>query len=126
MTDLGKSTYEGEKDIAVQKDLYAAVMEALTEIIRSLNPNYSSNIDIQKGQGLTVERKSKNLTVADVIEVQKKPSPEPIPTEQPKEPAIKTLYGGGISLICHSRKMKMDECSKMLSCQKHIHKGQQA
>jgi hypothetical protein len=97
MTDLGKSTYEGEKDIAVQKDLYAAVMEALTEIIRSLNPNFNSNIDIQKGQGLTVERKSKNLTVADVIEVQKKPSPEPIPTEQPKEPAIKTLYGGGVN-----------------------------
>jgi hypothetical protein len=95
MTDLGKSTYEGEKDIAVQKDLYAAVMEALTEIIRSLNPNYSSNIDIQKGQGLTVERKSKNLTVSDVLEVQKKP--EPIPTEQPKEPAIKTLYGGGVN-----------------------------
>jgi hypothetical protein len=95
MADLGKSTYEGEKDIAVQKDLYAAVMEALTEIIRSINPNFNPLINIQKGQGLTVERKPKGQEIADVLEIAKKPIPEPVSQEVKKEPSIQTLYGGG-------------------------------
>jgi hypothetical protein len=90
MAELGKSGYEGEKDIAAQKEIYAAFLELMMEILKTI-PGFNPRIDIQKGQGLTIERKAPGQAVEDVIEVEQKPILEAIA----KKPEIQTLYGVG-------------------------------
>jgi hypothetical protein len=92
--DLGKSSYEGEKDIAAQKEIYAAFLALMMEIVKTI-PGFSPRIDIQKGQGLTIERKAPGQAIEDVIEVEQKPVPEAIQNEPAKKPGIETLYGVG-------------------------------
>jgi hypothetical protein len=94
MADLGKSGYEGEKDIAAQKEIYAAFLELMTEILKTI-PGFSPRIDIQKGQGLTIERKAPGQAVEDMVEVEQKPLPEAVQNEPAKKPGIETLYGVG-------------------------------
>jgi hypothetical protein len=89
--DLGKSSYEGEKDIAAQKEIYAAFLALMMELVKAI-PGFNPRIDIQKGQGLTIERKAPGQ---DVVEVEQKPIPEAIQNEPAKKPGIETLYGGG-------------------------------
>jgi hypothetical protein len=92
--ELGKSGYEGEKDIAAQKEIYAAFLELMMELVRAI-PGFSPRIDIQKGQGLTIERKALGQAIEDVVEVEQKPIPEAIQNEPAKKPGIETLYGVG-------------------------------
>jgi hypothetical protein len=92
--ELGKSGYEGEKDIAAQKEIYAAFLELMMELIKAI-PGFNPRIDIQKGQGLTIERKAPGQAIEDVIEVEQKPIPESIQKEPAKKPGIETLYGVG-------------------------------
>jgi hypothetical protein len=90
MAELGRSGYEGEKDIAAQKEIYAAFLELMMELIKAI-PGFNPRIDIQKGQGLTIERKAPGQAVEDVIEVEQKPILEAVA----KKPGIQTLYGVG-------------------------------
>jgi hypothetical protein len=92
--DLGKSSYEGEKDIAAQKEIYAAFLALMMELVKAI-PGFNPRIDIQKGQGLTIERKAPGQVIEDVVEVEQKPIPEAIQNEPAKKPGIETLYGGG-------------------------------
>jgi hypothetical protein len=92
--ELGKSGYEGEKDIAVQKEIYAAFLELMMELLKAI-PGFNPRIDIEKGQGLTIERKPKGQAIDGVVEVEQKPLPEIIQNEPAKKPGIETLYGGG-------------------------------
>jgi hypothetical protein len=92
--DLGKSSYEGEKDIAAQKEIYAAFLELMMEVLKTI-PGFNPRIDIQKSQGLTIERKPPGQAIEDVIEVEQKPIPESIQNEPAKKPGIETLYGVG-------------------------------
>jgi hypothetical protein len=94
MADLGKSGYEGEKDIAAQKEIYAAFLELMMEILKTI-PGFSPRIDIQKGQGLTIERKAPGQAVEDMVEVEQKPLPGAVQNEPAKKPGIETLYGVG-------------------------------
>jgi hypothetical protein len=66
--DLGKSSYEGEKDIAAQKEIYAAFLALMMEIVKTI-PGFSPRIDIQKGQGLTIERNAPGQAIEDMVEV---------------------------------------------------------
>jgi hypothetical protein len=88
--ELGKSGYEGEKDIAAQKEIYAAFLELMAEILKTV-PGFNPRIDIQKGQGLTIERKAPGQAVEDMVEVEQKPLPGAVA----KKPGIQTLYGVG-------------------------------
>jgi hypothetical protein len=92
--DLGKSSYEGEKDIAAQKEIYAAFLALMMEIVKTI-PGFSPRIDIQKGQGLTIERKAPGQAIEDVVEVEQKPLPGAVQNEPAKKPGIETLYGVG-------------------------------
>jgi hypothetical protein len=92
--DLGKSSYEGEKDIAAQKEIYAAFLALMMEVLKTI-PGFNPRIDIQKSQGLTIERKPPGQAIEDVIEVEQKPIPESIQNEPAKKPGIETLYGVG-------------------------------
>jgi hypothetical protein len=93
-SQIGKSVYEGEKDIAAQKEIYAAFLALMTELLKTI-PGFSPRIDIQKGQGLTIERKPPGQAIEDVVEVEQKPLPQAIQNEPAKKPGIETLYGGG-------------------------------
>lgn len=92
--EIGKSGYEGEKDIAAQKEIYAAFLALMTELLKTI-PGFSPRIDIQKGQGLTIERKPPGQAIEDVVEVEQKPLPQAIQNEPAKRPGIETLYGVG-------------------------------
>jgi hypothetical protein len=92
--ELGKSGYEGEKDIAAQKEIYAAFLELMMELVRAI-PGFSPRIDIQKGQGLTIERKPPGQVIEDMVEVEQKPLPGAVQNEPAKKPGIETLYGVG-------------------------------
>lgn len=92
--ELGKNGYEGEKDIAAQKEIYAAFLALMMELIKTI-PGFSPRIDIQKGQGLTIERKPPSQAIEDVVEIEQKPLPEAIQNEPAKKPGIQTLYGVG-------------------------------
>ena len=92
-TGIGKSVYEGEKDIEAQKQAYAAFLQLMGELIK-LIPGLNL-INIQKGQGLTIERKPPGQVIEDIVEVEQKPTPEAIQAEPAKKPGIETLYGGG-------------------------------
>jgi hypothetical protein len=91
--ELGKSIHEAEKDIAAQKELYAAFLQLMAELTKFI-PGFGDRIDIQKGQGLTIERKPKGQVVEDVVEVEKK-VPDAIQKEPSWKDGIETLYGNG-------------------------------
>jgi hypothetical protein len=92
--DLGKSSYEGEKDIAAQKEIYAAFLALMMEIVKTI-PGFSPRIDIQKGQGLTIEHKAPGQVIEDMVEVEQKSLSGAVQNEPAKKPGIETLYGVG-------------------------------
>jgi hypothetical protein len=104
-TELGKSVYEAEKDIAVQKDLYAAFFELMGQVVKAI-PGFNAGINISKSQlqGLTVERKPRKQEIdaeqAGLIEVEQKATPAVAQSAKPIEAepwgaGTKTLYGIG-------------------------------
>jgi DnaB-like helicase N terminal domain len=85
---LDKEQFEAEKDIAAWKEVQAAILQALWDTIKGLFPG----AEVEKGQGLTIEKKkadpNQNLEIEKPLASQPEASPAPGYTQ---------LYGNGVN-----------------------------
>jgi hypothetical protein len=85
---LDKEQFEAEKDIAAWKEVQAAILQALWDTIKGLFPG----AEVEKGQGLTIEKKkgdpNQNLEIERPLASQQEASSAPGYTQ---------LYGNGVN-----------------------------
>jgi replicative DNA helicase len=85
---LDKEQFEAEKDLAAWKELQASILQALWDTIKGLFPG----AEVEKGQGLTVEKKNRDPN--QNLEIEKPLASQP---EASPEPGYTKLYGNGVN-----------------------------
>jgi DnaB-like helicase N terminal domain len=85
---LDKEQFEAEKDIAAWKEVQAAILQALWDTIKGLFPG----AEVEKGQGLTIEKKKADPN--QNLEIEKPLASQP---EASSAPGYTQLYGNGVN-----------------------------
>jgi replicative DNA helicase len=89
MADLfDKEQFEAEKDLAVWKELQASILQAILDTIKGLFPG----AEVEKGEGLTIEKKKGDPNQNLEIEKPLASQPETSPTL-----GYTQLYGNGVN-----------------------------
>jgi hypothetical protein len=85
---LDKEQFEAEKDIAAWKEVQAAILQALWDTIKGLFPG----AEVEKGQGLTIEKKKGDPN--QNLEIERPLASQP---EASSVPGYTQLYGNGVN-----------------------------
>jgi ElaB/YqjD/DUF883 family membrane-anchored ribosome-binding protein len=88
-TEIGKNIHEAEREIAAQREFYAAFLQLINELLSSV-PGFKPGINVQKNEGFTIERKPKGELLDDVLEVKRELAPDAT-----RVAGNKILYGIG-------------------------------